>query len=84
MPPTSRRRPAKPEPRQLDVVAPVDGMLKQDFRRHCQLRHARTMRFQTLNEHEQSHRLFSDQLDHIHTNQQEPEPEAGNEPEPAE
>jgi hypothetical protein len=42
------------------------------------------MRLRTLNEHKQSHRLFQDNLDHIHEDQQEPEPEVGSEPEPSE
>lgn len=64
MPP--RKRPIKPE-----ILDAVTVMLIQDFRRHCQERHRDTIRFASKGEHESSHRLFAERLDHIHTNQQD-------------
>jgi response regulator of citrate/malate metabolism len=59
--------PAKNKQQQKkELVISVYDMLLQPFRLHCQIRHAKTMRFRARNEHEQDHRLHQDQLDHTH------------------
>jgi hypothetical protein len=57
--PPKRAKPAKER-----VQDPAE-MLRQDFIRHCVVRHPQ-MRFRTPNEHTQDHRLNAGTLDHIH------------------
>lgn len=53
------------------VVQRAEEMGLLDLRRHAGLRHRYTMRFITVNEHAQDHRLNDGELDHTHS---EPEP----------
>ncbi len=59
----------KPEPKK-ERVADAWQMLAMDFVKHCQKRHAVTMRFRTKGEHAADHRLHADQLDHTHAEQE--------------
>lgn len=51
----------------LPVVQRAEDMDLMSLRRHVGLRHRYTMRFITVNEHNQDHRLHQDRLDHTHT-----------------
>jgi hypothetical protein len=64
MPP--RKRPAVRE-----AVRRAEEMTLMELRKHAGLRHRYTMRFITVNEHAQDHRINSEHLDHDHP---EPEP----------
>jgi hypothetical protein len=60
--------------KEKDLVMPVDEMLILNLRKHIQARHPR-MRFRSKGEHEADHRLFPQNLDHIHSNQKQPKEE---------
>lgn len=57
------------------TVAPVQGMDITTLAKHTEHpvfgRHRQTMRFITVNEHEQDHRINAALLDHVHSNQVE-------------
>jgi hypothetical protein len=72
MPP--RKKPVDPE---KVVVDPVEPMLLQQFRLHCQKRHPQ-MRFRTKQEHAADHRLHRDVLNHTHSEAQSKEEEEAN------
>lgn len=61
----------------MPVVQRAEDMNLMELRQHAGLRHRYTMRFITVNEHEQSHRLFPDRMDHTH---KVPEPPPEEEP----